>query len=64
MLVKSVRKLAKVIRYFEVRSKLDAMDKQIQRLVTSQALEKHEEDGREDGRKMQIEYVETIVRMA
>jgi hypothetical protein len=35
MLVKSVRKLAKVIRFLEVRSKLDAMDKQIQRLVTA-----------------------------
>jgi hypothetical protein len=64
MLVKSVRKLAKVIRYLEVRSKLNAMDKQIQRLVTAQASEKHEEDARDYGRKMQIEYVETIVRMA
>ena len=35
MFVKSVRKLAKVIRYLEVRSKLDGMDKQIQRLVTA-----------------------------
>jgi hypothetical protein len=41
MLVKSVRKLAKVIRYLEVRSKLDGMDKQIQRLVTDQVIENH-----------------------
>ena len=41
MLFKSVRKLAKVIRYLEVRSKLDGMDIRIQRLVTTQAIETH-----------------------
>ena len=34
LIVKSVRKLGKVFRYLEVRSKLDAMDMKIQRLVT------------------------------
>jgi hypothetical protein len=64
MLVRSVRKLAKVIRYLEVRSKLDGMDKQIQLLVTAQAIKNHEDDTREDSRKMQIEYVETLVVVA
>ena len=64
MLFKSVRKLAKVIRYLEVRSKLDGMDIRIQRLVTTQAIETHLEDSWEDSRKMQIEYVETLVVVA
>ena len=34
LIVKSVRKLGKVFRYLEVRSKLDAMDMKIQQFVT------------------------------